>query len=91
MELLNISQLKLLLKPDKVVRMHTLANAVQKTFQDFLSDETGATAIEYGLIAAVIGISIIVGGKQMGDALNNKFECTADIMNSDTTTAECGS
>jgi pilus assembly protein Flp/PilA len=40
----------------------------------FQNDESGATAIEYGLIAALIGVVIIVGAGQVGTALNTKFE-----------------
>ena len=39
----------------------------------FAKDESGATAIEYGLIAALIGIAIIVGANSLGDQLNAKF------------------
>jgi pilus assembly protein Flp/PilA len=42
-------------------------------FKKFLADESGATAIEYGLIAAGISLAIIavVGG--IGSKLNTKF------------------
>lgn len=30
-------------------------------FSRFMNDELGATAIEYGLIAAIVGVGIIVG------------------------------
>ena len=33
---------------------------MSKSFKQFLKDESGATAIEYGLIAALIGVGIIV-------------------------------
>ena len=39
----------------------------------FLSDEAGATAIEYGLIAAGISIAIIVTVNGLGTNLNNMF------------------
>ena len=39
----------------------------------FASDESGATAIEYGLIAALIAVAMIVGATQVGDAIDNKF------------------
>lgn len=39
----------------------------------FVSDESGATAIEYGLIAALIALAIMLGAGQLGTALNNKF------------------
>jgi pilus assembly protein Flp/PilA len=39
----------------------------------FLQDESGATAIEYGLIAAGISIAIIVAVNGLGSNLNSKF------------------
>lgn len=39
----------------------------------FLKDESGATAIEYGLIAALIAVVIITGVGALGGALNTKF------------------
>ncbi len=39
----------------------------------FLSDESGATAIEYGLIAAGISVVIIASVNAIGSTLNVKF------------------
>jgi pilus assembly protein Flp/PilA len=39
----------------------------------FLADETGATAIEYGLIAAGIAIAIITAVKGVGTKLSSNF------------------
>jgi pilus assembly protein Flp/PilA len=39
----------------------------------FLNDESGATAIEYGLIAAGIAIAIITAVQGVGGALNTNF------------------
>jgi pilus assembly protein Flp/PilA len=39
----------------------------------FIRDESGATAIEYGLIAALIALAIITGATALGNALNTKF------------------
>jgi pilus assembly protein Flp/PilA len=39
----------------------------------FLSDESGATAIEYGLIAAGIAVAIIVGVNAVGTDLSSLF------------------
>ena len=36
-------------------------------------DESGATAIEYGLIAALIAVAIITGATAVGTQLNSKF------------------
>jgi len=41
--------------------------------QRFLKNESGATAVEYGLIAALIGVVIIAGAGALGTALNQKF------------------
>ena len=40
----------------------------------FLNDESGATAIEYGLIAAGISVVIIATRNAIGSALNAKFD-----------------
>ena len=47
----------------------------------FVKDDSGATAIEYGLIAALIAIVIIVGVQAAGDALLGVFNDVADGLN----------
>ena len=42
-------------------------------FKNFLADESGATAIEYGLIAAGIAIAIITAVNGVGTSLRTKF------------------
>ena len=42
--------------------------------RQFLKDESGATAIEYGLIAAGISIAIIAVVNGLGTSLNAKFK-----------------
>jgi pilus assembly protein Flp/PilA len=39
----------------------------------FAKDESGATAIEYGLIATLIAVAIIVGAGALGTKLNAVF------------------
>ena len=39
----------------------------------FMKDESGATAIEYGLIAALISVVIITGATAIGTSLNSTF------------------
>ncbi len=39
----------------------------------FVKDESGATAIEYGLIAAGISVAIIVTVNELGTSLNTQF------------------
>ena len=46
---------------------------MKKVFSKFLSDESGATAIEYGLIAAGIALAIIAAVNGVGVNLNEKF------------------
>jgi pilus assembly protein Flp/PilA len=47
---------------------------MSKFFSRFLRNESGATAVEYGLIAALIGVVIIAGAGALGNALNQKFQ-----------------
>ena len=54
-------------------------------FQSFLRDEDGAAAIEYGLIAALIAVAIIVGAGLLGTNLNGIFNRLADCMKTPTT------
>ena len=44
-----------------------------KFFARFVQNQSGATAVEYGLIAALIGVVIIAGAGALGSALNTKF------------------
>lgn len=46
----------------------------------FVKDESGATAIEYGLIAALIALAIMVGASSLGNALNAKFATIATTL-----------
>jgi pilus assembly protein Flp/PilA len=41
--------------------------------QAFVADENGVTAIEYGLIAALIGIVVAGGAKALGLEINTLF------------------
>lgn len=52
-----------------------------KLFSRFLKDESGATAIEYGLIAALISVALIAGASTLGDALNNQFDNISKKLN----------
>jgi pilus assembly protein Flp/PilA len=49
-----------------------------KFFLKFVDDESGATAIEYGLIAAGISVAIITVVTQLGTTLTGKF---TDVKN----------
>jgi pilus assembly protein Flp/PilA len=47
--------------------------SMTKLFARFLQDQTGATAIEYGLIASGIALAIIAVVNGLGTTLNTKF------------------
>ena len=47
----------------------------------FLKDETGATAIEYGLIAAGISVVIIASVNAIGSRLNSTFQLISNSLN----------
>ena len=47
----------------------------------FAKDESGVTAIEYGLIATLIGVAIIVGATAVGSKLNSTFSGISDKIN----------
>jgi len=46
----------------------------------FLKDKSGATAIEYGLIAALIAVAVIGGVTQLGQSTNTTFTNIADTL-----------
>jgi pilus assembly protein Flp/PilA len=46
---------------------------LKRRLLSFLSDESGATAIEYGLIAAGIALAIIAAVNDLGTNLNTQF------------------
>jgi pilus assembly protein Flp/PilA len=47
-------------------------------FQRFQKDESGATAIEYGLIAAVLSVIIVGGSGSIKQALHDTFMSASD-------------
>jgi pilus assembly protein Flp/PilA len=51
-----------------------------KFISRFARNESGATAVEYGLIAALIGVVIIAGAGFLGTALNNKFQAIGNTV-----------
>ena len=58
---------------------------MKKIFARFAQDESGATAIEYGLIAALISVALIAAATLVGGNLGNLFNEIAGHL--DTTPA----
>lgn len=58
--------------------MHTY---LQKTIA-FIRDEEGASAIEYGLLVALIALAIIAGARALGTGINTMFNDAATQLNS---------
>ncbi|WP_420428230.1 Flp family type IVb pilin [Algiphilus sp.] len=50
--------------------------------RSFLSDEEGASAIEYGLILGLIAIVLIIALGQIGTGLNSLFQSAATSIGS---------
>jgi pilus assembly protein Flp/PilA len=46
----------------------------------FMRDESGATAIEYGLIAALIAVGIIAASRSIGSQISSTFNTIKDTM-----------
>jgi pilus assembly protein Flp/PilA len=53
---------------------------MKKVFARFMKDVSGATAIEYGLIAAGISVAIIAVVNGLGTSLNTKFQSISDQL-----------
>jgi pilus assembly protein Flp/PilA len=51
-----------------------------KTISRFLNDQSGATAIEYGLIAGLIAVVIITSVTAIGTKLNGKFTTISNSL-----------
>ena len=54
---------------------------MKKLLARFAKDESGVTAIEYGLIATLIGVAIIAGATALGGKLNSTFTAISGSVN----------
>ena len=57
--------------------------------RSFLREDDGVTAIEYGLIAALIAVAITVGANLLGQNLNKLFDAIAKCLTSNALAAAC--
>lgn len=56
-----------------------------KLVSKFLKDESGATAIEYGLIAALISVAIITAATTLGTSIATTFQTIATDVKANST------
>jgi pilus assembly protein Flp/PilA len=64
---------------------------IMKTlFNRFIKDESGATAIEYGLIAALVAVMIIAGLNVIGPQLRTTFNSVGTALTNANTTGAGG-
>jgi len=57
-------------------------------FRKLMTDESGATAIEYGLIAALVSVAAIAALTAMGGSLNQIFTVVSDKLNTAAASAQ---
>ena len=55
---------------------------MSKSLRSFAKDESGATAIEYGLIAALISVAAIAALTSVGSSLTGMFNTVASALDS---------
>lgn len=53
---------------------------MRNSLAKFIRNESGATAIEYGLIAAGIAVAIIVVVQGLGTQLNSTFSSVSSVL-----------
>ena len=58
---------------------------MQNVMARFINDESGATAIEYGLLAALIGVGIVGGASLLGNSLDQSFNGIGSKVSQETT------
>ncbi len=73
----------------KIKKLFTVGATARRKMQmsmikRFMKDESGATAIEYGLIAALISLAIIAGLKIIGPELKKTFSSIGTALQSAT-------
>jgi pilus assembly protein Flp/PilA len=55
---------------------------MERLVERFCDDESGAAAIEYGLIASLLAVAIILALTSLGTSLSTKFNGIATSLNS---------
>jgi pilus assembly protein Flp/PilA len=61
-----------------ILRMRRIQ--LRMLFTNLMKDESGVTAIEYGLIAALVAVAAIAGMKLLGTGLTETFTAVANSL-----------
>jgi pilus assembly protein Flp/PilA len=60
--------------------MEYIMSKIVSAVKTFVADENGVTAIEYGLIAALVGVAIVAAATKLGQQLNTTFTTVYTAM-----------
>jgi pilus assembly protein Flp/PilA len=60
--------------------MELMMSKIVSAVKTFVADENGVTAIEYGLIAALVGVAIVTVVTSLGDSLKTTFTKVVTAM-----------
>jgi pilus assembly protein Flp/PilA len=60
--------------------MEFMMSKIVSAVKAFVADENGVTAIEYGLIAALVGVAIVLSVKALGTELKTTFDAVVTGM-----------
>lgn len=60
--------------------MEFMMSKIISVVKTFVADENGVTAIEYGLIAALVGVVMMIGATTLGTKLSDSFAFIATKM-----------
>jgi pilus assembly protein Flp/PilA len=63
---------------------------MSKFVTSFLKDESGASAAEYVLILALVGLAIVLGATALGGAMNTALDDASKTISGDTAGAGAG-
>jgi pilus assembly protein Flp/PilA len=60
--------------------MELMMSKIVSAVKAFVADENGVTAIEYGLIAALVGVAIVAAVKLLGTEISTTFNTVVEKL-----------
>ena len=79
--LLSRSLTHALPEASRIAAFHQREKNMASIIGRLMHDESGATAIEYGLIAALVALALITALTSMGTSVSGKFNSVANELN----------